>query len=273
MKKTFLLLLSFIIHFSAVASTVDTINVYSSSMHKTISTVVIKPNSYKHKKNKFSVVYLLHGYSNNYSDWVKRVPIIKQYADQMNLIFVCPDGGYSSWYFDSPIDSTYKYDTYVSTELVNYIDKNYHTIADRNHRAITGLSMGGHGALYLALNHPDVFGAAGSMSGGVDLRPFPKNWDISKRIGNATDYQSNWERYSVTNIVEHYKGPSLSIIIDCGTEDFFYTVNKQLHEKMLRLKIPHDYIEKPGIHGWDYWKNAIEYQAIFFKNYFNTPTS
>ncbi|WP_242499227.1 alpha/beta hydrolase family protein [Flavobacterium sp. 140616W15] len=80
--------------------------------------------------------------------------------------------------FDSPIDTTFKYETYVIDELVPFIDKNYKTITSREGRAISGLSMGGHGALYLSFKHQEVFGAAGSMSGGVDFRPFPEKWDI-----------------------------------------------------------------------------------------------
>jgi S-formylglutathione hydrolase FrmB len=187
----------------------------------------------------------------------------------MQLIIVCPDGGYSSWYFDSPIDPAFRYDTYISNEVVKYIDAHYRTIPNRSHRAIAGLSMGGHGALYLALRHPDTFGSAGSMSGGVDLRPFPGEWDIARRIGDASKYNANWQNRSVVNMIGHFQSQPLAIMIDCGTDDFFYQVNQQLHQKMLELKIPHDYIERPGKHSWEYWGNAIEYQLLFFKKYFN----
>jgi S-formylglutathione hydrolase FrmB len=60
----------------------------------------------------------------------------------------------------------------------------------------------------------------------------------------------------------------LAIIIDCGTDDFFYDVNKALHAKMVKLKIAHEYIERPGKHDWDYWKYAVQYQLFFFSNYF-----
>ena len=82
-------------------------------------------------------------------------------ADEKGIIFVCPDGK-DSWYWDSPKNPAYRYETFVSSELVNYIDRNYKTIADRKGRAITGLSMGGHGAMWLGIRHKDVFGAAGS---------------------------------------------------------------------------------------------------------------
>ena len=90
------------------------------------------------------------------------------------MIIVCPDGGFGSWYWDSPVDAGSQYETYVSNELVTWIDSKYKTIKTRKGRAITGLSMGGQGALYLAFRHQDIFGAAGSMSGGVDIRPFPE---------------------------------------------------------------------------------------------------
>lgn len=269
MKQVLILLVITFIFTSIDAASVDTAIIYSKSMHKNIKCVVIKPGTYAKKQLLFPVVYLLHGYSDRCDTWVKNVPAIKSYADQMQLIIVCPDGGFSSWYFDSPIDSTYRYDTHISREVVNYIDAHYHTIPDRSHRAIAGLSMGGHGAMYLALRHPDIFGAAGSMSGGVDLRPFPADWDIAKRIGDERTYNKNWQNRSIVNMIGQYSSRSLSMMIECGTDDFFYQVNQQLHQKMLKLKIPHDYVERPGKHSWEYWENAIEYQLLFFKKHFN----
>src|SRR6185312_5486702 len=130
------------------------------------------------------------------------------------VLIVCPDGAYGSWYWDSPVDSSFKYETYVSSELVKWVDSKYKTIKDPKGRAITGLSMGGHGALYLAFKHQDVFGAAGSMSGGVDLRPFPKNWDIARRLGSLDSFPQRWADYSVVNQTKLLKPGSLSIIFD-----------------------------------------------------------
>ncbi len=259
---------------SADAAVVDTISIYSNAMHKDFKCVVIKPASYKKKKNSFPVVYLLHGYSGWYSNWIIRVPELKEYADEYNLLIVCPDGGYSSWYFDSPLDSTIKYETYIGKEVPDYIDVHYRTIKDRKARTITGLSMGGHGALFLAFRHAETFGACGSMSGGVDLNYSRNKFDIMKRIGDTIQHADNWKKYIVMNVIDNYLkdlsagADSLAIIIDCGTEDFFYEPNHNLHEKMLKLKIPHDYTERPGKHEWPYWRNSIQYHLLFFKNYF-----
>ncbi|MFD1256893.1 alpha/beta hydrolase [Mucilaginibacter terrae] len=250
------------------AAKVDTISTYSIVMHKSIKSVVIIPDSYS-GRNRYPVVYLLHGYGGNYSNWMKNVKELKTWVDQYQLLIVCPDGGWSSWYLDSPVDSTSRYESYVASELVGFVDKNFHTIPKRTARAITGLSMGGHGALYLAIKHQDVFGAAGSMSGGVDIRPFPGNWELAKRLGTFAKQQENWDKNTVINMLNLLSPNSLALMMDCGTEDFFYKVNLALHEKLQYLNIPHDYVARPGTHNWSYWSNAIGYQLLFMHNYFS----
>jgi S-formylglutathione hydrolase FrmB len=268
MKKILLsAFLTFIVAFSSRAALVDTVQTYSPSMKKNIKAIVITPDSYSAGKE-FPVIYLLHGYSGNYKDWVKMGKGVDKLADAFNIIYVLPDGS-TSWYFDSPVRKDFMYETYVSNELVNWVDQKYKTIKDRKGRAITGLSMGGHGALYLAFRHQDVFGAAGSMSGGVDFRPFPNNWDLSKNLGKYAEQPENWEKNTVINLVHLLTPNSLSLIIDCGVDDFFYLVNQNLHNKLLERNIPHDYITRPGAHNWEYWNNAIQYQTLFMSRYFS----
>jgi S-formylglutathione hydrolase FrmB len=270
LKLTFRFLLSVLsvaISIASFAATVDTVTTYSAAMKKQIKAVVIAPDSYAAAKA-LPVVYLLHGYSGNYADWITKAKGFEKAADQYQLLIVCPDGGYSSWYWDSPADSSFRYETYVVSELVNWVDSHYKTIRDRKGRGITGLSMGGHGALYLAIKHQDVFGAAGSMSGGVDIRPFPNNWDMAKRLGTYAGHPQNWEQNTVINLLHLITPNSLSLLIDCGTEDFFYEVNKKLHEELSYRNIAHDFITRPGAHNWPYWQNAVQYQLLFMSNYF-----
>lgn len=247
---------------------VDTIAVYSEAMKKEVKTAVVLPKNYTKSKH-YPVVYLLHGYSDNYAKWINTVPSIKTLATEHQLILVCPDGGFSSWYFDSPIDIKYQYETHITQELIPYIDSHYNTHATRNKRAITGLSMGGHGALYIAIRNNDLFSNAGSMSGGVDLLSSTKKYDIAKRIGTFEDAPNEWKDRSVINMVTKLKNNDLNLIIDCGVNDFFYDINVALHRKLLDLKINHDYTERPGEHNWAYWTNAINYQILFFSRHFN----
>jgi S-formylglutathione hydrolase FrmB len=248
---------------------VDTVDIPSLAMKRSFRAVVIKPQSTLYAKKQWPVVYLLHGYEGWYSNWIIRVPALKDYADAYDIIIVCPEGHMSSWYFDSPIDPAMKYETYIAKEVPEYIDANYPTTRDRKGRAITGLSMGGHGALYIAFRNSRTFGACGSMSGGMNLQQFRNKFDVAKRIGDSVKYSANWKNYSVITIVEKKPAYPLAIIFDCGIDDYMYPGNKALHQKLLKLKIPHEYIERPGNHSWSYWANAVEYQLLFFKNYFN----
>ncbi|WP_298646017.1 alpha/beta hydrolase family protein [uncultured Proteiniphilum sp.] len=250
-------------------ATVDTVNVFSGKMDKEVKTVIIKPQSYD-GQDAFPVLYLLHGYSDRYDGWVNKAPHIKELSDTYGIIIVCPDGAFGSWYFDSPVDPAFQYETFISKELIAWVDGHYSTIPSRQGRAITGLSMGGHGGLYLAFRNQDVFGACGSMSGGVDIRPFPNNWDIAQRIGSQRDYPQRWEENTVMGLLHLLTPNTLKIIIDCGTEDFFYAVNERLHDELLYRNIPHDYITRPGAHNWEYWGNAVKYQALFFHEYFKS---
>ncbi len=269
MKKNFLLLF-LLATVMANAASVDTISIYSNSMHRTVKTVIIKPASYETQKSKhFPVLYLLHGAFGSYSNWIKKVPHIQQLADQHQMMIVCPDGGYTSWYFDSPIDSTYRFETFVGTEVPKYMDETYRTIEDRKGRAITGLSMGGHGGIFLAFRHADQFSACGSMSGALHVSVITMGYEVEKRLGSTETNKKYWTEWSALNVIDNYPKDSLAIIIDCGTEDRVLAMNKAMHEKMIKLKIPHDYTERPGEHNWAYWEKAIDYQVLFFRRYFD----
>lgn len=263
-KSTFLVLLILLV-FSAQAAVVDTVNVYSKAMNKNVQVVIVAPE--KSEKTK-PVIYLLHGYGGNAKTWIGLRPDLPEIAEQQGLIFVCPDGK-SSWYWDSPKDSSSRYETFVSDELVKYVDSHYATRRERTGRAISGLSMGGHGAMWLSFRHTDVFGAAGSTSGGVDIRPFPNNWEMEKQLGLESDHQDIWEKHTAINQIDRLKNGDLALIIDCGYSDFFFEVNNNFHAKLLKYKIDHDFIVRPGAHTGDYWKNSISYQILFFKDFFD----
>jgi S-formylglutathione hydrolase FrmB len=267
-KRLFTLLFTFFIAAFVKAATVDTALTHSAAMNKDIKAVVIKPDDYSAAK-KFPVLYLLHGFSGNYSDWILKVPSVKKLSDVYQMVIVCPDGGFAGWYFDSPVSRESQYETYISKELISYIDSHYSTIRDRSGRAITGLSMGGHGALYLAFKHLNLYGAAGSMSGGVDLRPFPDSFGIEQVLGKYSEFPQRWEENSVINMIYLLKPNSLAITFDCGSSDFLFEANKALHEKLLERNIPHDFTVRPGSHSWEYWGNSINYQTLFFSRFFN----
>lgn len=239
----------------------------SAAMGKTSNATVILPDSYAKSGSRLPTVYVLHGWSGNDGDWAAKTRIGKL-ADQHQMILVMPDGAYDKWYIDSPIVAGSKYETYVGKEVVEFIDRNYRTIARKEARAITGLSMGGFGALNIAVNNPATFGAAGSLSGGVDPRDFAKNWGLEAVFGDRVRNADYWNEKAIVSNVHRFIFSGIDLAIDCGVDDFFIDSNRALHQRLLDLRIAHDYSERPGGHTWEYWDNAIRYQALFFADGF-----
>lgn len=235
---------------------------------------IILPDNYEESKN-YNVVYVLHGFSGNHTDWTK-LTNIEQLADQYNVIVVNPDGNFGSWYLDSEVDKTSQYETYIAEDVVDYIDSNYSTNRSKTGRAITGLSMGGFGALHIAINHPHRFAAVSAMSAGVDVRPFSAEFDLTKVLGNYAENEASWDSIAIVNNLHKIaagntawkkSADDLPIMLDIGVDDFFIEQNRALHQAMLNLRIRHDYIERPGIHDWHYWNKVIPYQFLFLTSH------
>lgn len=282
MKKTLLLPLSLIVAMMFMAMNAcahpvsqaefqqaplaDTVEVMSQAMGRNIKNVVIVPDGYYVADFQYPVLYLLHGATGCYNDWSRKADL-HRLANQYDVIIVCPDGQ-DSWYFDSPIDPKMQFETYVSKELVAYVDSHYRTFANRYMRAITGLSMGGHGALFLAFRHPDVFWSCGSMSGNMDITQFTDRWHIKARLGDYEGNEQRWHDHAVCNLVDLVKDsplePAQNIIIDDGLNDIFIQNNIALHEQMVEKGIAHDFIVRPGRHSWDYWVNSLDFHMLFF---------
>lgn len=277
--QNFLLLVLFVCVFSStgLGANVDTVVVSSAVMQKDIKAAVVLPASYnKAKKASYPVLYLLHGGSGSYRDWLSKTPdktLLHRLADQHNLIIVTPDAGSVSYYFDSPVDKTSQYETFISKELVEKIDKTYRTISDRKGRVIAGLSMGGHGAFYIATQHPDLYSAAGSMSGVMNINT--ATWKVpaefaqsraqnfAKLLGPPSDASNPYPEYTAVGRTDKLKNSGLKLIFDVGIDDFLIDTNRDLHRRLLENETPHTYIERPGAHSWEYWENALPYQVLF----------
>ncbi|MCW5913001.1 MAG: esterase family protein [Chitinophagaceae bacterium] len=265
MRYSFLIfiLFSFVV---ANAARVDTLSIESKALRGMTKCVVITPDKYDANTDiRLPVVYLLHGYSGDFSNWVTRVPEIKEYADKYQLIIVCPDGK-NSFYLNNVNNNLPQYEDYIALELPAFIDSHYRTLSDKLFRVITGLSMGGHGAVVAAVRHQDVFGAAGSMSGVMDLVGRRMRKEIIDAIGDTSVEKVG--AFSSVQLAE-VREIKLPLIIDCGVDDPLLPGNRELHRVLTARKIAHDYIERDGAHSWDYWRNSIEYHLLFFRKWFD----
>lgn len=251
------------------AHAADTISVAGKYIEKPMKVMVALPSSYDRgdTPSKFPTIYLLNGHGGDYRNWSQIVDI-DSVATAMNAIVVCPSGR-NSWYWDSPVVPGMQMESFIIKELVPEIDRRYRTRTDAAGRAITGLSMGGHGGLWLGMRHPDVFGTAGSTSGGVDIRPFPESWHMADFLGKRDEFPERWDSHTVINLVDSIQPGMPNIIFDCGTDDFFYEVNCQLDKALNDRKIPHRFLTAPGGHWNGYWRKSIHPQLEFFRRAFN----
>lgn len=257
----------------ASAAQVDAVRVPSAAMKREIPAMVVLPDAAASQPTRrFPVLYLLHGAGDNERGWLDRTPV-REMADRHGVIIITPAVG-NSWYFDSPEAPDWRFETFVASELVAFTDARYRTIAKREARALAGNSMGGHGAMFLAVRHQDTFCATAPMSGGMDIRAsdpqvgaFPENWELKQRLGSIQTNPNRWNELTVINQVDRLNDGDLAISLDCGTEDFFLNVNRQLHAKLTARGILHNYAEHPGTHNWDYWKLALPRQMAFLSRH------
>lgn len=262
MKK--IILFIFVLSLAISAGTVDTVIIAGPQSGIEAKAVIVLPEAYNSPAENFAVVYLLHGWSGSYRDWAAHTDLT-EFADRYGFILVCPDGGYAGWYLDSPLQTDSRYQTYIAEDVISFVDQNFRTLNNPQDRFITGLSMGGHGAVRLLCLFPEKFAAAGSMSGVLELDQSTKKYDIAKLIG---EYENDlWQKESCLNLVELLAGQEKGLLLDCGIEDRFIHSNRKVHQKLIDLQIEHDYYERPGGHSWDYWVNALDYHLLYFSKY------
>jgi putative tributyrin esterase len=265
--------------------------------------VVYLPPSYaRETTRRYPVVYYLHGLTGAETDWTRHASLHLT-ADSLiaagmkEMIVVMPDGDdgwYSDWTQSTPRATceadaqrrepaqTYcvenaRYATYVARDVVAHVDRTYRTMSDRAHRGIAGLSMGGYGAIKLALQFPDVFSAAASHSGLLTAmqkdaqttgRPAYAGTIDELRARNGT-YQKEFEKVwgsemarwrandpavLATRLAATGRSQMPALYIDTGTEDRLTPTSRALHWELDNLRIPVEYNEYPGAHTWIYWR-------------------
>jgi S-formylglutathione hydrolase FrmB len=222
---------------------------------------VFTPRTYDNEKA-YPVVYMLHGYSSDYKQW-HQIMDAQNYADTYEMIIVCPDGFYNSWYFDSPKKENSQYASFFFEVLLEQIESKY--AIDPANRFITGLSMGGHGAFHLFLQRPELFRSAGSTSGVMDLRGSAGLFELHEHLGDFKENEVTWLQMSAVGNVDEISSIGKELIFDCGTEDPFFKWNMDFYQMTMDQNVPITFISQPGKHDWDYWEKSIRAHFEFFK--------
>ncbi|MCC6239071.1 MAG: esterase family protein [Phycisphaerales bacterium] len=230
---------------------------YSPTLQKQVGAYVILPNS---GKPPFATLYLLHGMSDDYTGWLRRSSI-ERYVENLPLVVVMPDG-YRGYYTNNEIGPAYA--TYIATDLITMVQRNFPVRPTRSARCISGLSMGGYGAMRLSLGYPDLFASAHSHSGAVHYGsiPIPAKWPDHRRIFGANPKGSEHDLLALARGAKR-RSQLPHLRLDCGQGDFFIEHNREFHHQLTKMGVPHEYEEYSGQHDWDYWDRHIP-SAIAF---------
>ncbi len=281
MKNLFLIALLLFCTSSVFAQTTrgtvkESLTVKSQILGKDVKYTIYLPFDYETSQRFYPVTYLLHGYSDNDMGWVQfgEANMIADEAIAKReippMIIVMPDGGVS-WYMNN-FDGSVKYEDFFFKEFIPTIEKAYRIRPEKRYRAVSGLSMGGHGALIYALRHTDMFSSCAAFSSGVftDDEMIAQPDETWKNIF-AILYGANlkgkdrltelFKSYSAIHIVnnskpDQFKG--LRLYMDCGDDDFLYKGNAMLHIALRDKKIPHEFRVRDGGHTWTYWRTGLK---------------
>lgn len=233
---------------------------------------VILPAGYADAKGtspRFPVVYLLHGLTGHYSNWIDKTELVA-YAAKYDFIIVTPEGD-NGWYSDSVTVANDKYESYIVKELIPEIDAKYRTLAGRENRMIAGLSMGGYGALKFGLKYPEMFSFVGSFSGALGVASFTEKTagNIGKGVDAIMGAEDNESRRSndIFRIIRELTPEKLKalpyIYQSCGTEDYLIQNNREYLALLNEKKVSHEYREQPGGHTWTFWDEQVrEFLAV-----------
>jgi len=245
---------------------VVTFKLSSKLMTREIPYRVVFPPGYKFDKlERYPVIYLLHGLTGHFDNWIDKSNL-KLHAAFHKFIIVTPEGD-NGWYTDSATKPNQKYESYIIEELVPEIDKKFRTIANRSGRAIAGLSMGGYGALKFGIKHPETFSLAGSFSGALGVVSFTETAravafmkSINAIYGPAdSETRKANDLFKLVREAKPEKIKSMPFLyIDCGTEDFLFQNNRDFVTLLLEKNVPHEFRQLPGGHNWTYWDSQVE---------------
>ena len=209
----------------------------------------------------FPVLYLLHGLSDDHTVWMRQTSI-ERYAREYGLVVVMPNVN-RSFYVDMKVGLNYY--TYVTKEVPHIVRTYFPVSKRREDNFIAGLSMGGYGAFMIALRNPDMFSAAASLSGVVDLTPVfyyddPQVAPMVKMLfGSKLEYLKS--DYNLIRLLKKQKekGVELPRLFQCcGTEDFLYGINQRFKAAAIKHGVDLTYQEGPGTHEWGYWDANIQ---------------
>lgn len=250
--------------------------------------VFLPPSYDSAKEQKFPVLYFLHGLGENAQTLLNAGGwnIIENLWEQRQIgefLIVTPAAD-RSFYIDSR-DGQVRYEDFFIREFLPFVESHYRIDRERRERGVTGISMGGYGALRFALRYPQLFGSVSAHSAALVAKlpevqaSSPQQEALSRMLGPAFGApfdRAFWNRNNPFTLVENGSPPpSLKIYFDCGSEDQFgFDAGAQAFDNLLAVKkIPHEFHLYPGGHDWTYFAEHFPASLRFHSRAFGLRPS
>jgi putative tributyrin esterase len=236
----------------------------SQSLNRDMHYTVVLPFDYDHSQQRYPVLYLLHGWAGDYTNWVKLTKLI-EYSSRYPMIVITPDAQ-NSWYVNSATIPADRFEDYIINDLIREIDTRWRTIASPDRRAIAGLSMGGYGSVLFALKHPGSFAVVGSVSGAFDapagvehvIPNLRESTDRAFGLTGSTTRRDNDIYSLLPSVLAVSKSASLPyFFLECGSQDSLLPSNRKLVEELSSKNVLYEYHEYPGAHTWEFWDKSL----------------
>jgi S-formylglutathione hydrolase FrmB len=232
----------------------------SKVLGKKLPLLVLLPDGYDTESTKrYPVVYLLHGVGGDYREW-QRVGIEKEAAG-LPVIIAMPEGD-RSFYVNSHDAAVGRWEDYITGEVIAHVDAKYRTVAAREARGISGLSMGGYGAVTLGLRKPKLFATIASHSGALAAPSMERADAIGDRLREVFGPKDSPTRRDYDPILLLRSVPAAErpkIYVDCGGQDFLLESSRAFVRELAAAGADYEYREMPGKHDFAYWKANVRY--------------
>lgn len=241
-------------------------SMYAPSLGRTKTFVVLLPSGYD-PSQRYPVLYLLHGWGGSSRDWTSKTNIQK-YVENFPLIVVMPDAE-NSWYVNSYAEAQNRFEDYLINDVPRYIQHKY--AVDTTRQSIAGLSMGGYGAIMLALKHHKKFLFTGSLSGAIAIpREIDNRKDSSGVNGIAPSLRKAFGETENSFRTAHdpfvlYKNASPDLLpyiyLVIGIQDGYPTFlprHREFTDSLRAYGAAYEYHETPGKHSWQFWDREIQ---------------
>jgi enterochelin esterase-like enzyme len=231
-------------------------------------TVIVPPGYDPSGTTRYPALYLLHGMSGSNSEWLdfglqEQLTALITTGAIIPMLVVLPQGDFSYW-VDHVAGDKLAWGTYTAIEVVREIDSRYPTVADRQARAVGGLSMGATGAAQLALNFPGTFAIAGAHS--ITLRTYQQTAVDFPFFGTAAQFA---QRDPILLAQSHPEvARTLDLEIDVGESDPWLPRAKVFDQTLASLGVPHLFRVWPGGHDAEYWSSHIPDDLSFYSDSF-----